>query len=139
MFAEFELEMHKRAWNEEPITHDKASDFYYELNKKYFGEAVVSDSEIRYEWLRIPHFYTPFYVYQYATGISAACYIVEGILNQKEGALESYLAFLKTGGRDYPVELLKIAGVDMNDPKVVESAITLFENTMKQFQELYKK
>lgn len=138
MFAEFELDMHRRVENDEVLTHDVISDKYYELNKKYFGPNVVIDEEIKFEWSRIPHFYTPFYVYQYATGISAACFIVENILNNREGAVESYLEFLKTGGRDFPVELLKIAGVDMNDPSVIESAINLFNKTLDEFYKLYK-
>lgn len=138
MFAEFELTIHQKVENDEVLTHEEMSNIYYDLNKKYFGPNVVIDEEIKYEWSRIPHFYTPFYVYQYATGISAACYIVEGILNNKDGALEGYLEFLKTGGRDFPVELLKIAGVDMNDSSVIESAIKLFNDTLSEFNRLYK-
>jgi oligoendopeptidase F len=122
---------------DEILTWENMSNHYYDLNKKYFGNGVVIDEEIKYEWARIPHFYYNFYVYKYATGLSAACYIVEGILNEKEGALQAYLDFLKTGGKYYPLEELKIAGVDMTNPKVVESAIKMFDDTINQFLNIY--
>lgn len=139
MFAEFEKDIYNKKESGEIITYQLLNDIYYELNKKYFGDNVYIDEEIKYEWARIPHFYTSFYVYQYATGLSAAAYIVESILNKKENALENYLEFLKTGGRDYPVSELKIAGVDMNDPKIVESAIKMFDNKIEEFKKIYTK
>ena len=121
----------------EILTAEFLSDRYYELNKRYFGNDVVVDEDIKYEWARIPHFYYFFYVYKYATGLSAACYIVNNILEGKENARENYLEFLKTGGRDYPIEELKIAGVDMNDSKVVESALNMFSEIIDEFNDVY--
>ncbi len=137
MFAEFEKEIYNKKENGEIITYQLLNDTYYKLNEKYFGSNVIVDDEIKYEWARIPHFYNSFYVYQYATGLSAATYIVESILNKEENALENYLEFLKTGGRDYPVEELKIAGVDMNDSKVVESAVKMFNDKIEEFKKIY--
>ena len=139
MFAEFEKNIYEKRENKEPITNDILSNYYYELNKKYFGNDVVVDDLIKYEWERIPHFYYNFYVYKYATGLSAACYIVDRILNNKENALDDYLKFLKSGGSDYPIDELKIAGVDMNDPSVIESAIKMFDETLDEFKQLIKK
>ena len=139
MFAEFELDIHKKVENNEILTSDLLEQLYYDLNKKYFGDKVVINEEIKYEWARIPHFYMNFYVYQYATGISAACYIVDNILSNKEGAVSNYLEFLKTGNRDYPVELLKIAGVDLSKKEVIESAIKKFENIINEFLKLSRK
>jgi len=137
MFAEFEKWMYEENEAGEILTADYLSNKYYELNKKYFGEDVVVDEDIQYEWARIPHFYYFFYVYKYATGLSAACYIVNSILEGKENAKENYLEFLKTGGRYYPIEELKIAGVDMNDPKVVESALNMFDEIINEFNQVY--
>lgn len=137
MFAEFEKMMYEENAKGEILTAEFLSDRYYELNKKYFGSDVVVDEDIKYEWARIPHFYYFFYVYKYATGLSAACYIVNSILEGKENARENYLEFLKTGGRDYPIEELKIAGVDMNDSKVVESALNMFSEIIDEFNSVY--
>jgi len=139
MFAEFERDMHKKHENGEILTHDLLSNEYYKLNQKYFGPNVVVDEQIKYEWERIPHFYYNFYVYKYAIGLSAACYIVDGILNNRENALENYLNFLKSGGSDYPVNELKIAGVDITSPEVIESAIKTFDNTINEMKKLIKK
>ena len=136
MFAEFERDMYEKRENKEALTNDVLCDAYYNLNKKYFGPNVVVDEEIKYEWERIPHFYYGFYLYKYATGLSAACYIVEGILNGKENALEDYLSFLKTGGSMYPVDELKVAGVDICNPEVVESAIHMFDEIIEEFKNL---
>ena len=136
MFAEFERDMYEKRENKEALTNDVLCDAYYELNKKYFGPNVVIDDVIKYEWERIPHFYYGFYVYKYATGLSAACYIVDGILNGRKNALENYLSFLKTGGSMYPVDELKVAGVDICNPEVVESAIHMFDETIEQFKKL---
>lgn len=137
MFAEFEKITHEKRENGEVLTSDLLSDIYYNLVKKYFGDNVICDDLIRFEWARIPHFYYNFYVYKYATGIAAASYIVDGILNKKEGALEKYIKFLKTGGSMYPIDELKIAGVDMNDENVILSAIKTFENYLNEFIEIY--
>ena len=127
MFAEFEMMMHDKYEQNIPITEEELSSTYYELNKYYYGENMVSDEEIRYEWLRIPHFYTPFYVYKYATGLSSAIAIASDILNGKEGAQEAYLEFLSSGGSDYPLSILKKAGVDMTTKEPIEKAIDMFQ------------
>ena len=137
MFAEFEKETHKLREKGEVLTSDLLSNMYYDLVKKYFGPNVLCDDLIRYEWARIPHFYYNFYVYKYATGISAASYIVDGILNNKEGALENYINFLKTGGSMYPLDELKIAGVNLNSKSVILSAIKTFEKYLKEFKDIY--
>ncbi len=136
MFAEFERVMHALKEKGEILTSQLLSDKYYELNKKYFGPDVVVDDVIRYEWERIPHFYYDFYVYKYAIGLSCACYIADGILNDKPNALENYKKFLSLGGSDYPANELKIAGIDVTKSEVVESAIKMFDNLIKQFKEL---
>ncbi|MEG2322567.1 MAG: oligoendopeptidase F [Bacilli bacterium] len=137
MFAEFEKEIYNKSSEGEVLTSEFLSNLYYDLNKKYFGSSVIVDENIKYEWERIPHFYMFFYVYQYATGLSAASHIVEGILNHKENAVSDYLAFLKTGGSDYPVNELKIAGVDITNKEVIESAIKMFDDVIEQFKQLY--
>lgn len=137
MFAEFEKETHKLREKGEVLTSDLLSNTYYNLVKKYFGPNVLCDDLIKYEWARIPHFYYNFYVYKYATGISAASYIVEGILNNKEGALENYMKFLKSGGSMYPLDELKIAGVNLNSESVILSAIKTFEKYLKEFKDIY--
>ena len=137
MFAEFELKAHQIREQGEVLTQEALSDLYYKLNKEYFGNEVVVDQDIRYEWLRIPHFYTPFYVYQYATGLSVACYIAKNILEEKAGFEEKYLAFLKTGGRDYPLELLKVIDVDIANGTVIEDAISYMEELLEEFKKTY--
>ncbi len=137
MFAEFEKNMYEKREEKEVLTATFISDNYFELVKKYFGPNVVVDDLIMYEWERIPHFYSSFYVYKYATSLSASCYIVDGILNNKKGALDNYLKFLKTGGSMYPIDELKIAGVDMNDKKVIQNAINMFDNLIDEFEKLY--
>ena len=139
MFAEFEKIIYEKEEAKEVLTHEVLSNIYYDLNKQYFGNNVIIDDEIRYEWMRIPHFYYNFYVYKYATGLSAACHIVKRILNKEEDAVHSYLEFLSSGGRDYPLEELKIAGVDMTDKKVIESAISMFKEYLEEFEDLYNK
>ena len=137
MFAEFEKETHKLREKGEVLTSDLLSNTYYNLVKKYFGPNVLCDDLIKNEWARIPHFYYNFYVYKYATGISAASYIVDGILNNKEGALENYMKFLKSGGSMYPLDELKIAGVNLNSKSVILSAIKTFEKYLKEFKDIY--
>lgn len=136
MFAEFELYMHDAVDKGEVLTAEKLCDKYYELNKLYFGNGVVVDDDIRYEWLRIPHFYRPFYVYQYATGLSIASYIAKNILEGKEGFRDKYLEFLSSGGKDDPLEILKIIDVDLTDTKVFEESLTMFKETVNTFEHL---
>ena len=136
MFAEFELYMHDAVDKGEVLTAEKLCDKYYELNKLYFGDGVVVDNDIRYEWLRIPHFYRPFYVYQYATGLSIASYIAKNILEGKEGFRDKYLEFLSSGGKDDPLEILKIIDVDLTDTKVFEESLTMFKETVNTFEHI---
>lgn len=139
MFSEFEKYAYDLVENDDVITSDKLCDKYYQLNKLYFGDNVVVDDLIRYEWEKVPHFYYNFYVYKYATGISAACKIVDGILNNEEDALDNYLNMLKSGSRQNPLDTLKIAGVDMTDKEVYESAIKMFDETIEEFKTLIEK
>ena len=139
MFAEFERDMHALKEQGEILTNELLSNEYYKLNQKYFGPNVVVDEAIKYEWSRIPHFYYNFYVYKYAIGLSSACHIVNNILEGKENALENYLSFLKSGGSDYPANELKIAGVDVTSPEVIESAIKMFDNVIDEFKTLFEK
>ena len=136
MFAEFEQAIYKDAENDIPLTADYLSEKYYNLNKKYFGSDVVIEKEIQYEWARIPHFYYNFYVYKYATGLSAACHIANDILSGKENAVENYKSFLKCGSKKNPIDSLKLAGVDLTKKEVVESAINMFNDTINEFKKL---
>lgn len=136
MFAEFEKNMHDKVEHGEVLTNELLCNEYYKLNLKYFGKDVFVDDAIKYEWARIPHFYYNFYVYKYSIGLSCACYIVDNILNNKKNALENYLKFLSSGGSDYPVNELKIAGIDVTKKEVVESAIKMFDSFIDQFREL---
>lgn len=139
MFAEFEQKIYQDAEADIPLTAEYLSEKYYDLNKKYFGRNVVVDEEIRYEWSRIPHFYYNFYVYKYATGLSAACHIAENILSGVENATENYKKFLKCGSTKSPIESLKLAGVDLTKKEVISSAIKMFDETIENFKTLYQK
>ena len=135
-FAEFEQFAHKTVEDGEPLTKENMSEKYLELNKKYYGDAVISDGNIKYEWARIPHFYRAFYVYKYATGIISALAIADRILTEGKSAVDDYFKFLSSGGSDGPVELLKIAGVDLTSKKPFESAFKVFKDTLDQFKAL---
>ena len=139
MFAEFEDLMHKKESEGEILTSKFISDNYYKLYKKYSGNVMICDDEIRYEWEAIPHFYYNFYVYQYATGLAAAAYIASNILEKKEGALDKYLKFLTLGGSMDPIEELKVAGVDMSDPEVIQKGMDMFKKTIEEFKNIYEK
>ena len=139
MFAEFEKYIHELTDKGEILTSDNICNYYYELNKLYFGPNVVVDDEVRYEALRIPHFYTPFYVYKYATGLSIASYIVKNILNNTPKFKEKYIEFLKSGGRDYPLEVLKIIDIDLTDTKVFDETMEMFKETLEKFASLTNK
>lgn len=138
MFAEFEQDIYHDAEQDIPLTADYLSDKYYKLNQKYFGENVIIDEEIKYEWARIPHFYYNFYVYKYATGLSAACQIATNILEGKENAVENYKNFLKCGTTKNPIDSLKLAGVDLTQKEVVDKACEMFKETIKEFKSLYE-
>ncbi|SFE73659.1 oligoendopeptidase F [Alteribacillus iranensis] len=136
MFAEFEQLIHEKAANGEALTPDVLEKEYYALNEKYFGEDMTLDEDIALEWSRIPHFYMNFYVYQYATGYSAAAALTRQILEEGEPAVEKYLSFLQSGSSDYPIEVLKKAGVDMTSPEPIREAMKLFEQTLHEMEEL---
>ncbi|WP_163150488.1 oligoendopeptidase F [Anoxybacillus sp. MB8] len=136
MFAEFEHMIHQMAQNGEALTAKVLTEKYYELNKTYFGDGVVIDEEIGLEWARIPHFYYNYYVYQYATGFSAATALSKQILEEGAPAVERYIAFLKAGSSDYPIEVLKKAGVDMTSPEPIEQACQVFEQKLQQLEQL---
>ena len=135
-FAEFEFLAHDMAEKGQPLTKDALCDAYLALNKKYYGRSVISDPEIAYEWARIPHFYRAFYVYKYATGIISAISIAERIYTEGAPAVEDYFKFLSSGGSDSPVELLKLAGVDLTKKDAFEAAMASFKDALEQFEEL---
>jgi len=139
MFAEFELFLHECAEQNIPITPKLLNDKYLELNRFYFGEAFEEDPGIASEWARIPHFYYNFYVYQYATGISAAHALADRVLHGGEPERESYLKFLRGGGSLFPIDLLERAGVDMNSGEPVEKTITLFNSLLDELEALLPK
>ncbi|WP_294752117.1 oligoendopeptidase F [uncultured Exiguobacterium sp.] len=137
MFAEFEHAIHDAARLGQSLTPEFLTSTYYALNQKYFGEEIVLDEEIGLEWARIPHFYYNYYVYQYATGISAAAALTDQILEEGEPAVERYINnFLKAGSSDYPIEVLKAAGVDMTTKAPVEAALRQFERVLDEFEAL---
>lgn len=136
MFAEFEHDIHVRAQNGEALTAEKLTEIYYALNQKYYGDAVVSDEEIGLEWARIPHFYYNYYVYQYATGYSAATSLANQILTEGEPAVKRYIEFLKAGSSDYPIEVLKKAGVDMTEKQPILDALHVFEEKLNEMEKL---
>ena len=136
MFAEFELEMGRMAEEGQALTADALCGKYLELNSLYFGPDMVSDPEIALEWARIPHFFYDYYVYQYATGFSAAVAIAERILSLGAPAVEDYKRFLSSGGSADPISLLKIAGVDMSTPEPVNAALALFGELVEELENL---
>lgn len=136
MFAEFEMITHAMAEKGEPLTWEGMNKIYRDLNIKYFGEDIVIDSEIDIEWARIPHFYNAFYVYQYATGYSAAIALSRKILNEGQPAIDAYLDFLSKGGSEYSIDLLKGAGVDMSAAEPIENAMQLFKELLDEFETL---
>lgn len=136
MFAEFEKKTHAMVQQGETLTSEVLCQTYYDLNKEYFGEEMVSDEEIALEWARIPHLYNPFYVYQYATGISAAIALSRKIMKEGEAGVKDYMKFLTGGGSKDPIELLKLAGVDMNSKEPIEQALQLFKELLDQMEEI---
>jgi oligoendopeptidase F len=136
MFAEFEQLAHVAGANGEALTAEKLSEIYYDLNKKYFGDGMTVDKEIAIEWARIPHFYRNFYVFQYATGYSAAAALSQQILEEGDVAVTRYKDFLKSGSSDYPIEVLKKAGVDMTTPEPVRLAFKVFERILDEMEAL---
>lgn len=136
MFAEFEKITHGMQERGETLTAERLCEVYYGLNRKYFGENICVDREIELEWARIPHFYTPFYVYQYATGFSAAIALSGKILREGETAVSAYREFLKGGSSRYPLDLLRMAGVDMEQKEPVEDALRVFTRYLDEMERL---
>lgn len=136
MFAEFEKIVHERAESGESLTPQDLSKIYYDLNVKYHGEGMHVDQDIEMEWARIPHFYTSFYVYKYATGFSAATSFSKQILEEGQPAVDRYLGFLKSGGSDYSINILSKAGVDMSSPQPIREAMSVFEQIIEQMEQL---
>lgn len=139
MFAEFEHMIHEKAANGEPLTPELMTNLYYDLNKRYFGDDMTIDEEIGLEWSRIPHFYYNYYVYQYATGFSAAASLSKQILEEGESAVQRYKeGFLKAGSSNYPIEVLKEAGVDMTTPEPIKQAFEVFESVLNEMEQLFE-
>lgn len=136
MFAEFEVKAHALAESGKPVTKEELCSIYYDLNKKYYGESVISDDLIRYEWARIPHFYRSFYVYKYATGIISAVSIASSILDKGDKAVAQYKKFLRAGGSMPPVEILKLAGVDLTCDTPYNTAMREFSDTLCELAKL---
>lgn len=139
MFAEFERDMHAMSEKGTPLTAEVINKHYYKLVKKYFGRDVAVDKQISMEWMRIPHFYSSFYVYKYATCISAASAIVKRIESEGEAYVNQYIDFLKCGGSKSPLDSLLVAGIDMRDPNVVNGAIEDFRGAVEEFRAIYNK
>ena len=139
MYEEFEKFLYEKVENDESLNSEVLANKFYELNKKYFGNDVVLDPVIKYEWERMPHLYYYFYMYKYATGLSAACQIASQIINGKESAIENYLEFLKTGGTLPPNEELKINGVDLTKKEVCDNAIKMFSEVVDEATNIYQK
>lgn len=135
-FAEFEYEIHNSLEKGIPLTAEFLSSKYDEINRKFYGDAISYDENIRYEWERIPHFYYNFYVYQYSTGISAASAFAKKILEEGNSAVDKYIGFLKAGASDYSLDILKKAGVDMNSPKPIVDCLDTFEKTLDEIEKL---
>lgn len=136
MFAEFESKVHSMEESGTPLTKERLCSLYSDLGKKYYGDDIVHDDDISYEWARIPHLYFSFYVYKYATGIIAAINIATKILSEGEKAVKSYFEFLKGGSSTDPVSLLKLAGVDLTSKEPFNVAMREFENTLIEFEKL---
>jgi len=138
-FAEFEQWLHEEAAAGRPLTADRLSKHYLHLNQHYYGPAVVSDPQIADEWARIPHFYYNYYVYQYATGFAAASTLAHGISTKQPAAVEKYLGYLQAGSSEFPIEVMRNAGVDMTKPDYLTAAFDVFEQRLNEFETLIKK
>ena len=136
MFAEFEKEVHEKIENGGMLSAEDLNKIYYELNQKYFGKDIIIDKEIQYEWSRIPHFYTDFYVYKYATGISAAICIATKILNKEEGFVEKYINMLSQGCMKKSVELLKMVDVDLEDSNTYKIITQFYKDKISELKDL---
>ena len=138
MFAEFEKLTHEAVENNEALTAENFNEIYYNLNKDYFGDAVISDNDIEFEWARIPHFYRNFYVYKYATGFSTAVTLSQRILSGDKEALNKYIEFIKDGGKNFPIDQLRAAGADISKEETLIDAMKVFEDLVNQLEQLVK-
>ena len=134
MFAEFEKIVHEKIENNIMLSSDDLNDIYYKLNQKYFGNDIVIDDEIKYEWARIPHFYSDFYVYKYSTGVSAAIAIATKILNKEPGFIEKYIEMLKQGCSKKSIELLKMVDVDLESKDTYKNTIEFYDKKIKELK-----
>ncbi|MEG1310703.1 MAG: oligoendopeptidase F [Romboutsia sp.] len=137
MFAEFEKLTHETVESGEPLTAEEFTSIYYKLNEKYYGKSTIIDEQIGLEWARIPHFYSNFYVYKYATGFSAASALSQQILSEGQAAVDRYLKFLKSGGSEYPLNQLRLAGVDMEKKESVDKALKVFRELVDKLEKEY--
>ena len=136
MFAEFEKDVHDKIENNVMLSSDDLNDIYYKLNQKYFGDDIVIDEQIKYEWARIPHFYSDFYVYKYCTGVSSAIAIASKILNKEPGFVEKYIEMLKQGCSKKSIDLLKMVDVDLESKDTYKSAIEFYNKKIKELKNL---
>ena len=136
MFSEFEVFAHKLVENGEAVTAEVLSEYYNKLNRKYYGEDIVLDDLIKFEWARIPHFYEAYYVYKYATGLTAAVNIANRIINEGELYVKKYKEFLSMGSAMPPLEILKIVDIDLTDKKTYDYANNEFKNTLEELKKL---
>ena len=136
MFAEFEKIVHEKIESQETLSSEDLNDIYYKLNEKYFGINMVIDKDIQYEWARIPHFYSDFYVYKYATGISAAIAISTNILSKGEEFVKKYIEMLKQGCSKKSIELLKMVDIDLESPETYENTIKYYEEKLKELEKI---
>ena len=139
MFGEFEVFAHEKVEKGEPLTPEDMSNYYYELNKKYYGRAVEHNELIRYEWARIPHFYSSFYVYKYATGLTTAVTIANNILTKGSAYFEKYKKFLSAGGSLPPLDIIRLADVDLETDAPYETAMAEFEATLNELEKTFEK
>jgi len=139
LFAEFEKMLYEKAEQGETLTADLLDSMWHDLNVKYYGPDMVVDKEIDVEWARIPHFYWDFYVYQYVTGYSAATALAEQVQREGQPAQDRYIGFLKSGGSDYPIAILKRAGVDMSSPKPIEVTLQKFSALLDELEKITSK
>jgi oligoendopeptidase F len=141
-FADFELRIHEKAERGEPLTGDVLNELYGETLKKYYGQAeglCEIDDQYAVEWAYVPHFYYNFYVYQYSTSFTASTALAEKVLNKEKGAVEKYIEFISSGGSDYPINLLKRAGVDMTSPEPFGKTMAAMNRTMDEIEEILEK
>ena len=136
MFAEFEKIVHEKVENNEMLSAEDLNNIYYELNQKYFGKDIVIDEEIKYEWARIPHFYSDFYVYKYSTGISAAISIANNIIKKGEKFTKKYIEMLKQGCSKKSIQLLKMVDVNLEEEKVYKEAINFYNEKIEELKEI---